>query len=117
MIVAFVTIEHVNAEPNFFRPPKQCENQSQVGQEQCVKEFCAVNVNKFVCQALQCKQGNTGEGILQQFAKLKCIQNVCTSNPSEAVCQKLQECEAKKNAKSGALVSYIECIVNLFSTV
>ena len=110
--ILFMVIEKSNAQSGVFQTPRECENQDKAVQEQCVNEFCATNQNVFVCKALECKN-SIGEGILQQFAKLKCIQNLCTSNPSEIVCQKLQECEEKK--KTEGLFPFIECVITLFA--
>ena len=113
LAIFFLAIGSIEGEPGFFAPPKQCENPNVEIAEQCLNEFCQSQSDVFVCQALDCKKNGVGEGLLQQFAKLKCIQNVCTSNPLEIVCVKLEECGEKK--RTLGLFPFIECVIELFA--
>ena len=112
LIPLFMVVENVNGESKFFQPPEECRNEPLAGQARCLENFCLDNKDKFVCQAYECKQGNDGNGIIQQLAKLKCIENVCDVHPTKTVCQELKICQEKKNA---GLFKFIECILILFS--
>ena len=108
-----MAIENVNCKSKFFQSPEECKNQPLADQERCLENFCSINKDQFVCQAYECKQGNNGNGIIQQLAKLKCIENVCGVHPTQTVCQELNICQEKRNR--GGLFEFIECILILFS--
>ena len=78
-----------NAFPDSFQPLKQCENQNKTIQEQCLRKHCLFNEDKFIYQALQCKEDHRGDGIIEKIAKLKCIQGVCYLL--------LEECNSQKD--------------------
>ena len=113
LVALFIAVDFVSGSNKFFQPPQKCRNEPEAKQENCLRNFCSTNRNRFVCQAYECRQGNAGDGIMEKLAKLKCIENVCTANLTEPVCQELQICNAKKT--SGGLFAFIECIMKLFS--
>ena len=100
---------------------RECEKFAGAGAElanaakQCVLDLCAANTDKFVCQVLQCKLQNAGNGLLQRMAKLQCIQTVCTSpsHTSRAMCQTLEGCKADETGSFNQ-DKFKKCISKLF---
>ena len=101
------------AKSAIFKPPIQCENLAEMAQKQCVETYCVTNTREFVCEALKCKQDNSGKDIFANLAKLKCIQKVCKRNTGKLVCQKLKVCEDKRS--KGDVFGYIGCVITLFA--
>ena len=113
VLILFIAINNANCKNKSFQPPEECKNEPERSQETCLGNYCQTNSGTFVCKAYECRQGNTGNDIIQNLAKLKCIENTCKSHPSESVCQGLEICNAKKTGLGG-LFQFIECILILF---
>ena len=112
--VSFIMVtQNVMAKSAIFKPPVQCENLAEMAQKQCVESYCVSNTREFVCEALKCKQDNSGKDIFANLAKLKCIQKVCKRNTTKLVCQKLKVCEDKRS--KGDVFGYIGCVITLFA--
>merc|ERR1711994_1061775 len=105
----------VPARTNIFETPSQCAYEKKQGQEKCLKKFCGINEEKFVCKALKCRTNYPGNGIADNIQKLECIKTECKAHPYQYACRKLKECEAKKNEPFVGLFSYINCVIKLFS--
>merc|ERR1712079_158616 len=118
-VIAFIisiTFCHcLPARANIFVTPSQCANENKDGQEKCIKKFCRINEDKFVCKPLECRTKYPENGIDDNIQKLECIKTQCKSYPYENACRELKECEAKKNEQFIGLFSYINCVIQLFS--
>lgn len=112
VIVLVIAVQNCSCKSKYFLPPKDCQNEPESNQENCLKNFCLANKYKFVCQAYDCKKNNIGDGMIEKMAKLKCIETACASNPTEKVCVELKNCNAKKTTEG--LFSFIGCIITLF---
>lgn len=112
VIVLVLAVQNCSCKSKYFLPPKDCQNEPESNQENCLKNFCLANKYKFVCQAYDCKKNNIGDGIIEKMEKLKCIKTACASNPTEKVCVELKNCNAKKTTEG--LFSFIGCIITLF---
>ena len=113
VLILVVAINNVNCKSKYFRPPEECKNEPERNQENCLKNYCQINTGTFICKAYKCRQGNTGNDIIQNVAKLKCIKDTCKSHSSELVCRELKICNAKKTGLGG-LFRLIKCILKIF---
>ena len=121
-ITSLISVDDVTCQRNFFRQnnfqqnnffPNQNRSETRSNQESNLKTFCLTYKEKFVCQAYDCNEENSGDELSDKIAKLKCIVKICRVNPTEPVCQELKNCSTRKDSEG--FFAYIKCVTILFS--
>ena len=73
---------------------ERCKDGEVISKNQCFQDLCKepVNVDKFECLALGCKQNYD-----KSHQKLNCIKEACASNEDVNICKKIKACEAENS--------------------